>query len=745
MSLPFFDLSHACLFPFIPAPALQPDASLNVQLMQVQSSVSASTATNAAATATASASTSATVDAQAVAEAKRQAILTAAEAEFEKEMELIKKQAADLTYVRTGKMPRFAEAKQDTKDQLKVELRNGPELGPRTVLSETGEVANVHYGHGVFNRMRVNQAKQQVQHHENARGSGPTPMPAPTYAAPTPTAPQGAVRNFRFRSWTPPASSVRAPADLHGFHVSLIDASATVTASADEQARLEQELESLESTLLIEKSSSTSTTTESDAEHLDADASLDKESEESFFNVDNVPVPQAVKDAAHEADNAARALVETSSEVDAESEADLDVEADAEAETEAEEENHLNEFAAAESVKSHRPAISKSSSSPSPVNAIPSSTPAISTSASAAAPSALDPRAAPSFVEQSSTIKALGKAQGQARARFPAAPENPGWPFAEPEARETLYDAPNVEVMPGPNGYGNLNGYESHPHDSLLEDNPPMSDRLQLGLHEANPNRGIATGPNAHDVPVPYFPSQNPPPLAPSEKPAPATTLMVQGTVNQYMMPSMRPFSNQHEVLQKTRIPVSAQMAPPIGQGFGVSSSIHPRLHNNNNMLEMRFAESKGKAGLGVGVGAGAKVASGYVLPPVSQLNPNSPTPVHQTYIPAGMSQMPYPYQVNSGALPTSEFMRMPRQVPGFYGDSQLPHASWAQVGHVDPSLQQVQFMADTPYFPSQSVGPAFPPAAIAQPVNAAGGGGPRGYGGSMPFSPYLATGGADA
>jgi len=92
-------------------------------------------------------------------------------------------------------------------------------------------------------------------------------------------------------------------------------------------------------------------------------------------------------------------------------------------------------------------------------------------------------------------------------------------------------------------------------------------------------------------------------------------------------------------------------------------------------------------------------------------------------------------------AAPDADLLRHPLQVPSFHGDAQLPHGAWAAVGHVDPSLQEVQYMSDTPYFPSQSVGPAFPPAAIQQPVNAAGGN-TRGYGGAFPFAPYVSAGG---
>lgn len=771
-----------------------------------------------------------------VVQTEQERIRAEAEAEFQREMELIKQKAADLTYQRTG----FKVGEKNNQQQQQQQSHSmiekaslpdrGPELGKMQVRTVTGELEERHFGHGVFQRMHANKGKIQQTQQLLQTASTATPMPAPTPAVHA-TAPNA--RSFRFRSW-----ATKAPSDLAGFHVSLAESTATVTATAEEQARLERELAGLESVLLETSSStsidsseatslesaatsamtSSSATSSHQSDHDTLDAELENEHSDSFFELAHVGHSQklghGVGSEAHmnrkirnnyndylidsnqynEEKNDNRKSEHNLMEIDSHSlsettlntkkvtgivdASNLQKAERASIEQEIEDTAHslaemgkskgmrkqinqikrLNDY---DKVKKERSQYENGISLAEVKATIKTTSSASTTSTTLTENNAYEPKTG-----------------------FVTPPNEPGWPFSEPTAREHGYQPPNVNEMPGPSGYGNLNGYESHAYDTLLHNKPPESDRLQMGLSEPgsgggaaslSPNnavmnqmmsqaRMIATGPNAYDVPVPYFPSQNPPPLAPMDKPAAPQTMMMQGTINQYMGPALRPFSNQHESLQSTRVPVTTQMNPPIGQGYGVSPSQHPRLTNVGGALEMRMLETSTKSRLRskqstssslqgtLQVDAGTKVGSGYSLPdmpgmqsqpimhfPTSpHFNPNGPVPATIYPVPPGQSQTPYPYQVTSGHLPTSENLRMPQQVPGFYGDMQLPHASWAQVGHVDPSLQIPEYMSDTPYFPSESVGPAYPPAAIEQPVNAAGSGG-RNYGGNLPFAPYIA------
>lgn len=703
--------------------------------------------------------------ASSIVKTEKDRIRAEADAEYEREMELIKMHAADLTYKSTG--VRVNEAKQAPQQSLieqqqPAPRREGAELGKVSIRTVTGETETRHFGHGVFNRMLANHAKAQQGQQLLQTAAVATPMPAPAPAA----------RNFRFRSWTS-----KAPADLAGFHVALAETGATVTASAEEQDRLERELNGLESVLLETSAAATTTSpveadvpaSEADADTESLDAELENAHGESFFELAHVDRSQklgggvglSAHQSSHNSNND-----NSNSNTESESEGEAMLEAKASALHVKRRESIENEIENAAYALAEQGKARGMRSQLAEVNRLR----AYDAAAAGASGDLV------SFAELGSS-KAAVRDDGP-KTGFVTPPSEPGWPFSEPAAREHRYDPPNVEQMPGPSGYGNLNGHESHAYDTLLHDRPPPSDRLQMGLSEPGAGGGaaslsennavmnammpqarmIATGPNANDVPVPYFPSQNPPPLAPMEKPAAPQTMMMQGTINQYMGPAMRPFSNQHEALQRTRIPVTAQMNPPIGQGYGVGPQQHPRLTNVGGSLEMRMMETRAGARHGARGKASSQgtlqLGAGYSLPDVpyaqgqgqphmsfpTSMHFNQQAPVQATVypVPAGQSQTPYPYQVTTGNLPTSENMRMPQQVPGFYGDMQLPHGSWAQVGHVDPSLQLPQFMSDTPYFPSQSVGPAYPPAAIEQPVNAAGGGA-RNYGGNMQFAPNFA------
>lgn len=755
---------------------------------------------------------------QQVVSSKREDILKAAEEELEREMALIKKHADDLTYQRTGKRPSASEEQKaaNSASLMQVQLRTGAELGERTVITDTGDVVKVHYGHNVFNRMKLNQAKagQNQQPQQAAKPTTATAAAAPASRSVSFAETQAQRPSFRFRSWSVP----KGPSpDLHGFHAapglswsSFVDAQATVSATAEEQMRLEEEVNRLENTMLIETGAEAHHTvketvgTKNEAE--DQSDHLEHENEEAFFGVENEsPVANVHQEIEHDV----HALVEA--EAEAEEEADADVDA----------EESLNLNAAAEPVTSSWIVEAQSKSSR---NALPSK---ISSAGGAATASPNSKNNASPVNQKTSSRKPTSKngssriastapqpvtqptsfIETQAKASTHPVPENPGWPFSQPEPREMSYAPPNVEELPTAGGYGNLNEYGSHPYDTLLHQAPPPSDRLWYNPGLAVPSHSqvqeqaltssvdgsmpppIATGPTAFQHPVPYFPSQNPPPLAPMDKPADVSATFLQGTANQYLRPAVRPISNQHELfanpppntmnLNSVRPTLSAGLndqvaasttaagldgiqAPtddatlqfiangaagsPIGP-HGDQVAMSSQLHNNG----MRLLE----------VDANSQARSESQVDSIGLLNPSYGVPVGVAASAAAPAPPVVPSQfVDNRPLATSEFLQLPRQVPYFYHDLQVPGGSWAPVGHVDPSLMPPEYVADTPYFPAQSVGPAYPPAAIESPVNAGAHRAAPGYlgpvtlpyglggqagalngaspGGQLPFAPYV-------